>query len=94
LDVPGEDKTNPLLVMKCKEYFYHKVIDVKNKTQSFELFFIYPLAISDLYKQLMENRTYKFNFSEDQTINFLFQILKGLKQLKEEHGIKHRDLKP
>jgi serine/threonine protein kinase len=92
--VPGEDKTNPLLVMKCKEYFYHKIIDVKNKTQSFELYFIYPLAITDLYNQLLENRKNKFNFSYDQVIDFLFQILKGLKKLKEEHGIKHRDLKP
>jgi serine/threonine protein kinase len=92
--VPGEDKTNPLLVMKCKEYFYNKIIDVKNKTQSFELYFIYPLAITDLYKQLLENRKNKFNFSYDQVIDFLFQILKGLKKLKEEHGIKHRDLKP
>jgi serine/threonine protein kinase len=42
----------------------------------------------------MNNRKHGINFSEDQVIIFLYQILMGLKKMKAEHGIKHRDLKP
>jgi serine/threonine protein kinase len=90
----GEDTSNPLYVMKCQEYFYKKEYDLVTKKHIFELYFVYPLAISDLYEVLQNNRKKGINFSEDQVIIFLYQILMGLKKMKAEHGIKHRDLKP
>jgi hypothetical protein len=51
--------------MKCQEYYYKKEYDVLNKKYIFELYFIYPLAISDLYKVLEKNREKGINFSDD-----------------------------
>jgi hypothetical protein len=48
--VPGEDTSNPLFVMKCQEYFYKKDFDIENNKVVFELYFVYPLAFSDLYE--------------------------------------------
>ena len=77
--VPGEDTTQPLYVMKCIEYYYKKDIDFGSKTNTYEIFFVYPLAMHDLYEQIKTNRKHKVNFSEDQVIIFIFQILMGLK---------------
>lgn len=51
--------------MKCIEYYYKKDIDFGSKTNTYEIFFVYPLAMHDLYEQIKTNRKHKVNFSED-----------------------------
>jgi serine/threonine protein kinase len=58
----------------------------------YKIFLLYPLMKGDLMSLIIgKNRK---NFSEEEVIIFLIQIIKAIDLLRLNYGIQHRDIKP
>jgi serine/threonine protein kinase len=94
LHVEGIEKFEPRYILRSLGYFIKREErEDMGKIQVFyQIFLLYPLMKGDL-KSLIKGENRK-NFSEDEVIIFLIQIIKAIYLLRCNYGIQHRDLKP